>query len=275
CANNCTKRTAVFAPSVGVCTSTGNAELVKTVNVDYIEAGVQRFLIPFESDEKFAEKLAALQQSGVTVRACNGFIPGSIKSTGPKADHDKLLKYAETAFQRAQKTGIKIIVFGSSGSRNIPKGFDRDQAKAQFVSLLKRMGPIAAKYDVTIAIEPLNRKETNFIISVTEGHEIVKLVDHKNIRLLADFYHMLRENEGPESIVEAGKYLVHAHIAENEGRHYPGKNGEDFTPYLVALKQIGYSGSISMECRWGNFSEELAPAAAYLRKQIAAVNVND
>lgn len=274
CNSNCCKKTTVFAPEVGVCTSTGNAEVVNSANVDYIEAGVQRFLIPQKSEEEFAEKLAAVKASGVTVRACNGFIPGSIKSTGPKADHDKILEYAEIAFQRAQRTGIKFIVFGSSGSRNIPDGFDRDQAKAQFVSLLKRMGPIAAKYDVTIAIEPLNRKEVNFINSVAEGHEIAKLVDHKNIMLLADIFHMLRENEGPESIVKADKYLVHVHIAENEGRYFPGKNKEDFAPYLAALKQIGYKGSISLECKWDDFKNEVAPATAYVRQQIAAVNTD-
>ena len=283
CANNCSKcdkqcsdKPYVLEPKVGVCTSTGNGEMVKAAGVDYIEAGVQRFLVPQESEEKFLEKLATVKKSGVRVLACNGFVPGSIKSTGPNADHDKLLKYAETAFARAKVAGVKYIVFGSSGSRNIPDGFDRDKAKAQFVSLLKRMGPIAAKYDVIIVIEPLNKKESNFINYVSEGYEIAKLVDHKNIRLLADFYHMLRVDEGPESIVKAGsEYLLHCHIAENEGRYFPGKNKEDFSGYMEALKKIKYKGAISMECRWGDFKKELTPATGYVRTQIAAVNDQD
>lgn len=259
-------------PNLGVCTSISNAELLKANGFDYVEESVGRFLMPNESDEKFDAKLKQSQQSEFTVYACNGFIPGSLKSVGPDAQHEKILEYVDTAFERAQKAGVKRIVFGSSGSRKIPDGFDRDQAKAQFVELLKRMGPIARKYDVTVVIEPLNTKECNLITSVTEGAEIARLVDHPNIKLLADIYHMLREDEGPESIIAAGDLLMHIHIAENEGRRSPGTNNEDFTPYLAALKQIGYTGSISMEGRWGEFADELPIAITYLQGQIDEVN---
>ena len=261
-----------FAPDLGVCTSVDNASLLKEKGFDYVEESVGRFLMPLEPVQKFDAKLAELQQSDFPAYACNGFIPGSLKSTGPDAQHDKILQYVETAFERAQRAAINRIVFGSSGSRKIPDGFDREQAKAQFVELLKRMGPIAKKYDVVVVIEPLNTKECNFITSVTEGAEIARMVDHPNIKLLADIYHMLRENEGPESIIAAGDLLKHVHIAENKERWYPGRNNEDFTPYLAALKQTGYTGSISMEGRWDKFAEELPIAIAYLKDQIDKVN---
>ena len=264
----------VFSPKIGVCSSEGNAGLLKTNGYDYIELGVQRFLVPLESDEKFQKKFDTLKKHQFKALACNGFIPGSIKSTGPDADHDKLLEYAEVAFQRAKKVGINRIVFGSSGSRKIPEGFDRDMAKTQFIALLKRMGLIAKKYDVIVVIEPLKSKECNFINTVTEGAEIARAVDHSNIKLLADFYHMMQEGEGPESIIDAGSLLKHCHIAENEGRNYPGKNGEDFTGYFAALKKIKYKDAISIEGRWSNKMDDLQVARHYLAYQIAKVNNN-
>ena len=264
----------VLDPDIGVCTSISSAEVLNANGYDYIEERVGGFLVPNESDEKFESKLKQLEQSGFRVYACNSFIPGSLKSTGPKTKHDEILAYVEIAFARAQKAGIKRIVFGSSGSRGIPKAFDHSKAKAQFVELLKRMGPIAQKYDVTVVVEPLNTKECNFITSVTQGAEIARLVNHPNIKLLADIYHMLRENEGPESIVAAGDLLMHVHIAENEGRRCPGTNKEDFTPYLAALKEIGYTGSISMEGRWDKFADELPGAITYLKGQIEKVNLD-
>ncbi len=261
-----------FWLSIGVCTSMKNSGKVKAAGYAYIEESVGRLLMPWEPEEKFEKKYTEFRKSALPVEACNSFIPGSLKSVGPDAAHDKILSYVETAFRRAQKIGVKMIVFGSGGSRGIPKGFDRAKAKAQFVELLKKMGPVAGKYDVIVCIEPLNRKECNFINSVGEGAQIAKLVDHPNIKLLADIYHMAREGEPPVEIVKAGSLLYHCHIAENEQRGYPGKNREDLTGYLGALKKIGYRGRISVECRWKKFDSEIPAALAYMNEQIEAVN---
>ena len=93
------------------------------------------------------------------VAAANGFLPGSLKSTGPEANHEGVLAFAETAFKRASRVGIRHIVFGSSGSRRVPDGFDHGKAQLQFVALLARMAPLAKANDVTVVVEPLNTGE--------------------------------------------------------------------------------------------------------------------
>lgn len=261
-----------FSPPIGVCTSMKNSHKLKAAGYAYIEEGVRRLLMPLKSEEEFEKKYAEFRKSALPVEACNSFIPRSLKSVGPDAAHDKILAYVETAFRRAKKIGVKRIVFGSGGSRSIPKGFDRAKARAQFVELLKKIGPVAGKYDVIVCIEPLNRKECNFINSVGEGARIARLVDHPNIKLLADMYHMARESEPAAEIVKAGALLYHCHVAENEQRGYPGKNREDLTRYLAALKQIGYRGRISVECRWKEFDSEAPAALVYMNEQIEAVN---
>lgn len=266
-------RESTFYPPLGVCTSIENHSKLKAEGYAYIEESVKRFLVPKESEEKFAEKFARFKEADFSIYACNSFLPSSLKSVGPDPRHDEILTYAETAFGRANRVGIKIIVFGSSGSRRIPEGFDRDEAKQQFVQLLKRMGPVAQRFDIIVCVEPLNRGECNFINSLSEGAEIVSLVNHPNIRLLADFYHMAREGEGPEEVIKAGQYLRHCHIAENKGRTPPGKAKDDFTGYLQALKRINYKGRISVECRWKEFDEELRMASIYLKEQIRTVNL--
>ena len=84
------------------------------------------------------------------------------------------------------------------------------------------MAPLAEKYGITIAVEPLNRGETNFINSLAEGVEIIEAVKSPRVRLLCDIYHMLKEDESPDEIVKYGKHIVNCHIAEKEKRTPPG-----------------------------------------------------
>ena len=267
-----TKRDMKTPPPWGICTSVKNAGAMKAAGYSYVEGGVRRVLIPQESDEAFAAKLDEAEKAPLKIYSYNGFLPGSLKSTGPKPDHDKILKYAETAFRRARQLGSKIIVFGSGGSRRLEKDFPYEKAAAQFTELLKKMGPIAAKYGITVVIEPLNSKECNFINSVKEGTDIARVVNHPNIAVLADIYHMARDNEGAESIRYAGKLLKHCHIAELKGRKMPGTNNYDFTPYFKALKDINYQGRLSLEGRWDNFDKQLPGVIAYLNDQWAKAN---
>lgn len=263
------KRDMSTPPPWGICRGVKNAGAMKAAGYSYVEESVKRFLMPLKPDEAFAENLEKARQSPLEVYSYNGFLPGDLKSTGPKTQHDEILKYAETAFRRARQIGSKIIVFGSGGSRKLPEGFPYEKGTEQFTALLKKMGPIAAKYGITVVIEPLNRKECNFINSVREGADIAKAVEHPNIAVLADIYHMAVDGEGAESIRYAGKLLRHCHIAELEGRKMPGVNNYDFTPYFKALKDIKYQGRLSLEGGWDNFEKQLPEAIAYLNDQWA------
>jgi sugar phosphate isomerase/epimerase len=272
CARPPVSTTLTFSPRLGVCASVSNAAAVKSAGGDYVEESVQGFLVPEKPELEFRPKAETAAASPVPVRACNSFLPGSLKSVGPEARPDEIVAYAVTAFRRAREIGIKTIVFGSSGSRSIPLGFDRGEAGRQFVALLRRLGPVAEANGIVIAVEPLNRDETNFINSVAEGADIVREAGHPSVRLLADIYHMLRENEGPEALIAAGPLLRHVHVAERERRTPPGVAGDDFRPYLRALRRAGYAGAISIECRWGDIAAELPAALKALRAQIARLD---
>ncbi len=261
------KNKKAFLADIGICTGFDNAPKLAPLGYRYVEGSVGSFLVPDRSEEEFDQLLEQVRESPLPVIACNNFIPKSLKSTGPDAVPQDIVAYAGTALRRAQKAGVKIIVFGSGGSRNIPDGFSREAAREQFTDLCSRLAPIAAQYEVTIVLEPLNTKECNFINSVSEGGEIVEAVNHPNFRLLADLYHMKMDQEGPEPLLKYGHLIEHVHIAEKEGRTAPGVHGEDFTPYFKALKEIGYTGRISIECKWNDFDKEIDQAIETIQQQ--------
>jgi len=263
---------APFSLRIGVCTSVKNADVLRRSGADYIEVGVRSFLVPDKPEAAFAENLKAAKACGLPILAANGFLPGSLKCVGPEANHDGVLRFAETAFKRAGQVGVKTIVFGSSGARSIPDGFDRRAAEPQFVALLGKMAPLAKAHDVVVAVEPLNRNETNFINTLPDGARLVEPVGHPNIRLIADIYHMLRMDEPPQHIRDVGHLLTHVHIAEREKRTPPGTAGDDFTGYFQALKGVGYKGLVSIECGWKEMPEQLPVAVKTLREQMARVS---
>jgi len=264
-------KSVTFTPRLGICTDISNSQILIDAKFSYIEESVRGFLVPDKAESVFSEKLQLLEKANISLEACNSFLPGELKSVGAETKHKEILVFAETAFQRAERAGIKTIVFGSGGSRAIPEGFSREEAEKQFIDICKKIAFVAKKYNIVISLEPLNSKECNFINSVSEAGEIVKKVDHPNFRLLADIYHMLMENEGPESIVKYGKYLYHVHIAEKEGRSAPGTHGEDFTPYFLALNKVGYKGRISIECRWDDLETQSGMALLYLKNQLEKI----
>jgi sugar phosphate isomerase/epimerase len=263
-----------YSLPIGVCSSFSKSELSKNAGCSFMEESVKGFLMPDECDDKFLDKLDMLKKASLPVIACNNFIPSEMKCVGEKADHPTILKYAETAFRRAQMAGVEIIVFGSGGARQIPKGFSYQFARTQFVDLCRQMAPLAKKYQVIVVLEPLNSSDCNFITSVAEGGEIVKEVDHPNFRLLTDIYHMKKDGEGAENILKYGRLLRHVHIAELEGRSAPGTHGENFSEYFNALKKIKYHGRMSIECRWNNMSEQLPQAIQTIQNQWSEVSTS-
>ncbi len=257
-----------YRPQIGVCTALSDAEMLSGHGYDFIEESVGNFLMPLKSEEEFNKKLQLAQHSPIPVKACNLFIPGNLKSVGPEAVHHEILEFAETAFRRAQLAGIEVIVYGSGGSRRIPEGFDPELARNQFITLGKAMAPIAARYNIIIALEPLNSREVNFINSLAEGASIVEEINHLNFRLMADIYHIMMGNENPEDIIKYGHLIKHVHVAELEGRGIPGTRGEDLTVYFNALKEAGYEGRISIEGRWENMEAQAAKAFETLQTQL-------
>jgi len=256
------------ALTIGLCGSWTHSALAKQAGCSYIEAGVANLLMPDKPYSEFKKQFDSLAATQSLPVAClNVFLPKELKSVGDQADHEAIVKYASVAFHRAEMVGAKIIVFGSSGSRTVPQGFDRAKAKEQFIALCRALAPQAAKNNITLAIEQLNRTETNFINTLEESAAIVEAVHHPNLKMMCDIYHALKENDPATELARYQAHLVHCHIAEQKDRTAPGVMADDFRPYFKALKKINYSGRVSLECKWRNIEIELPVAVKAMQEQ--------
>ena len=175
------------------------------------------------------------------------------------------LDYVRHALDRAARLGARIIVFGSAGAKNVPEGFPRDAAWSQIVELLEYLGPIATRHDLTIAIEPINRLESNIVNLAAEGLRLARQVHHPNIQLLIDFYHLTMEQENPDIILEAGAAIRHVHFAGIEGRCFPAEMTPSCTRFVQLLGEVQYSGRCSIEAFTHDFPADARRALRLLR----------
>lgn len=249
---------------LGVCTGSDVLEN-RVEGLDYIEPAVGAFLEPLEPGTDLSGRLA---RAAVKPYAANCLIPGELKTTGPETDLQAVGAYMESTCRRASEAGIRILVFGSGGSRSLEEGFDPQQGRRQLVEHLKAWAPLAQQSGVTIVVEPLSKLDCNIITSVDEGADLVRRVGHPHVRLLIDTYHMGRDGDDIQAIGRCGDLIAHVHVAQIQGRKPPLAGGEDFGAYFSALKAIRYEGGVSIEAKWDDREAQLPEALSELARQI-------
>jgi sugar phosphate isomerase/epimerase len=249
---------------IGCCCPIEQAEAAQAAGFDYLECPLVS-LRPEEDEAAFAPILQKHQTAALPVWAFNIFLPGDMKLVGPAVDQARIQRYVQTALTRAQLIGAQLIVFGSGTARMLPPDFSRAQAIDQLVAFLQVVADQAEQTGLTIAIEPLNRKESNVINSVPEGVDLAQKVKRRAIRVLADFYHMDEEGEPLTHLSQYKEWLAHIHVADS-GRLAPGTGHYPYGTFAQELRQMNYTGMVSMECRWRDFGAEAGPAVQFLRQ---------
>jgi sugar phosphate isomerase/epimerase len=251
---------------LGVCADPQLGPAIADAGFSFLELHVERHLKTLDDDDAFQPELARIQGAPIPALVANCFVPGKLKITGPEADLARLEEYVKTAFARAQRAGLQMIVFGSGGARQIPEGYDRERAWQQLLDFGQMIAPLAATHQVTVVVEPLSQLDCNVLTSVGEAGRYVKEVDHPHFRLLVDSYHWSRDNDSFDDIVQYGPLLRHVHIATTASRLAPGFEPCDFSDFFRALKLSGYDGPISIEGRWDNIEAQAGDAFVHLER---------
>ena len=128
-----------------------------------------------------------------------------------------------------------------------PEGQTHEQSMAYLIEALQECTVAAAPEGVRLALEPLNRYETDLIHTVADGLDLIERVGADNLGLLLDTFHMnIEEPVIEDSIRACGDRIFHFHVADSN-RWYPGAGHLDFASILDALFATGYQGFVSGE----------------------------
>ena len=225
---------------------------------------------------------AALVESGLERPIiCGAFGPGRDLRGGPE-EVATSSTYIEDLIDLAVELDSKIVcgpMYSETGRSGAHTAQEREAQLTQIAEALKPLCAKAESAGIVLAIEPLNRFETDCINTLEQGVALIKQVDSPALKLHIDTFHMhIEEDDSASAIIKYGPYIAHVHASASH-RGLLGEDQVDWKGILGALQKIAYEGDIVIE----SFSEgnkTIARAAAIWRrlydspKQLAVEGIN-
>lgn len=113
--------------------------------------------------------------------------------------------------------------------------------------ILREAAEEAAKSDIILGLEVVNRYETNILNTASQGVEMCKLIGAPNVKVHLDVYHMnIEESDMSAAIIDAAPYLGYFHTGDSH-RGYLGSGSIDLQAAFRALVRAKYQGPITFE----------------------------
>lgn len=253
----------------GCCVSPDKIDVIAHAGFDFCELTAST-VQPFEDDAAALPALRALDHAPLRPEAFNVLVPAKLPMVGPDRNLNELRSYLRRAFGRMVQLGGAVVVLGSGGARRIPDDMPREQGLDQLAESLALAADEAGRAGIELALEHLNRGETNVFNSVAECQAFIEERGLSGLRLLADLHHLELEHEPLAHVVAAAPLLAHVHVAGG-GRRAPNVEGYDYAGFMRSLHSIDYDRRISAECSWEDLETQAAGALAFMREQWESV----
>jgi D-psicose/D-tagatose/L-ribulose 3-epimerase len=138
------------------------------------------------------------------------------------------------------------------------------QERKRGLAFHRAVGDHAAKKNVRLAVEALNRFECYFLNTMAQLADYLDEVDHPHIKAMYDTFHSNIEEKDPVGAIKTIKrHMIHVHISEND-RGTPGKGHLPLDATYKALKAAKYEGWMTIEA-FGRAIPALAAATRVWR----------
>ncbi len=220
--------------------------------------------------ERVAEIQSALKHSPVKASTiCAGF-RGCLLDADPAMRDLAMQDIRDLLYIASDLGAVGLIVVPIFGGPRIPDlsplATPEQVERDLLLKLLENLVQTAEKAGTHILLEPLNRYETHFLRRLEQAVALCDALPHPNLKIMADFFHMsIEEADIPAAIRAAGHHIAHVHLADSN-RLLPGQGHTDFKSGFDALRTIGYTGYMALECGIaGDPTVELPRVADYLK----------
>ncbi|WGW12213.1 sugar phosphate isomerase/epimerase family protein [Saxibacter everestensis] len=193
---------------------------------------------------------SAAERTGLAISICGAFGPERDVSHEDFANRREGIGYLKHCVDVAAEVGSPHVagpMYSATGKARLLSPAERAEQRAQAVDSLREAADYAGERGVRLAIEPLNRFETDLVNTVEQGLELCSLIDRENVGLMLDTFHMNIEEKAPGAAIRlAGDKVFHFQVSEND-RGTPGSGNVAWADVFSALRDINYRGAIVVE----------------------------
>ncbi|MEL6250439.1 MAG: sugar phosphate isomerase/epimerase family protein [Bacteroidota bacterium] len=230
-------------------------EKVKRMGFDAVE-------IPVEYPELIdvSETKKVLDDLELEVVVCGAFGPNRDLTNEDSNIHENCFQYIRECFDICNAWDAGFLVgpmYAAVGKARMLSPEDRKKEWELAVKNLRKVCEMAGAKGLSIAIEPLNRFETDLVNTAEDVMRLVKDINHPSAKVILDSFHMTIEERNLKTAFETvGEHLIHVQVSEN----YRGTPGTGLTPWhdlKAGMESIGYEGVVSIE----SFTSELKELA--------------
>lgn len=214
-------------------------------------------LIPKEKDIGSIAKVTddlGLEVSDMVVNSPEGNIGGSLVKP---EDKNTYLSRLSKVIELAHSLNCQKLITCTGNSL---KGKSKKEQAESIVKTLSEASKIIEKENITLLLEPLNSLVDHpgyFLDSFREAATIVRRINHPNIRLLYDIYHMqIMEGNILSTIEQNIDIISHFHSAGVPGRHELSQSEVNYPFIFKKIAEFGYEGYFGLEYWPTNKDEE-------------------
>lgn len=236
---------------------------IKNMGFDTVEIAVE------DMSEKNVNAIRdGLKEYNLNCVICGAYTPERNIISENKDLQKKGIEYIKSLIDLCNKFEAEVLVGPTYSVGIYPDFLDsnkREGAWQRCVKNLKEVGRYALENGVRIAVEPLNRYETNFINTAKDAVRLVEEVDNSNVGVHLDIYHMnIEEKSLEKAIMNTGKHLFHLHVSEHD-RGTPGTGHTDWRGVAKGLRKISYNECVVIESCDPKVGSPIAEAGAIWR----------
>jgi D-psicose/D-tagatose/L-ribulose 3-epimerase len=224
---------------------TRHFEYVREIGFDVVEVCVE------DPDLLSAETLIeAASAAGLDISVCGAFGANRDVSHEDPTKRVEGVRYLERCIDLAASVGSPHVagpMYSATGKTRLLSAEQRERQRSWAVESLREVADYAAEHNVRLAIEPLNRFETDLVNTIEQALSLCDHIGRNNVGLLVDTFHMnIEEKNIGEALIAAGPRVFHVQVSEND-RGTPGSGHVPWDEVFEALDRIGYAGSIVIE----------------------------